>query len=85
MDRQIKLGELIGFAIIILTSVLSAYVSIRVHVSTMETEIAFIKQQRAEDIENRKNLDEKTDQKLDKVIEGLNEIKVEIQNKQDKK
>jgi cadmium resistance protein CadD (predicted permease) len=85
MDRQIKLGELVGFAIVILTSVISAYVSIRVHVNTVETEIQYIKQQRAEDLQNRKNLDEKTDQKLDKVIEGLNEIKVEIQNKADKK
>ena len=85
MDRQIKLGELIGFTIVILTSVISAYVSIRVHVSTVETEIMYIKQQRAEDLQNRKNLDEKTDQKLDKVIEGLNEIKVQIQNKADKK
>jgi cadmium resistance protein CadD (predicted permease) len=85
MDRQIKLGELIGFAIIILTSVIGAYVSVRVHISTLELQVTNIKEQRVEDLKNREKTDEKVNEKLDKVIEGMNEIKVQLQNKEDKK
>lgn len=85
MDRQIKLGELIGFAITILAIVIGSYVSIRVHISTLELQVENIKEQRQEDLNNRKKTDEKVDEKLDKVIEGMNEIKVQLQNKQDKK
>lgn len=85
MDRQIKLGELIGFGITILAIVIGSYVSIRVHISTLELQVVNIKEQRQEDLKNREKTDEKVNEKLDKVIEGMNEIKVQLQNKEDKK
>jgi len=73
MKKQITLGEAIGFAVIIITTVIGAWVTISKDVARHD-----------ERIKNLENSGAKIEMMLQKIIDGQQELSIKIENKQDR-
>lgn len=97
--REISVGELVGVVLMLLGLGITFYTSTSVTSSNHELRLQTLEKERAEyrldkteirveqkeaQRQNEIRAD-KIDAKMDLVINSLNELKVEIQNKQDKK
>jgi hypothetical protein len=69
----ISMGELLGASIVIIGVVLTFWKNTDVRLSALEMRM-----------NARERTDEQTSTKLDKLQDGINEIKITLQNKQDK-
>lgn len=80
MEKQIDkkfgitMGELIGASIVILGAVLMFWKTTDVRISALEIRM-----------ENKEKIDDQISSKLDKLQETINEVKIALQNKEDKK
>lgn len=81
MKRTISLGELIGFAIVTFAAILSFYVSTNTRLSALELNQKI----QQENTNDTKASFKEIGNKLDRLNEGQNEIKVTLENKQDRK
>lgn len=70
----ITMGELLGACIVIVGVVLTFWKNTDVRLAALEMRM-----------NARERTDEQTSAKLDKLQDGINEIKITLQNKQDKK
>lgn len=69
----ISIGELLGASIVVIGVVLTFWKTTDVRLSALELRM-----------NSKEKADEMTIQKLDKLQDGINEIKITLQNKQDK-
>lgn len=80
MEKQIDkkfgitMGELIGASIVILGAVLMFWKTTDVRISALEIRM-----------ENKEKIDDQISSKLDRLQESINEVKIALQNKEDKK
>jgi hypothetical protein len=80
MEKQIDkkfgvtMGELIGASIVILGAVLMFWKTTDVRISALEIRM-----------ENKEKVDDQISSKLDRLQESINEVKIALQNKEDKK
>lgn len=70
----VTMGELIGASIVILGAVLMFWKTTDVRISALEIRM-----------ENKEKVDDQISSKLDKLQESINEVKISLQNKEDKK
>lgn len=70
----ISMGELLGASVVVIGLVLTFWKNTDVRLSALEMRM-----------NAKERADEQTNQKLDKLQDGINEIKITLQNKQDKK
>lgn len=70
----VTMGELIGASIVILGAVLMFWKTTDVRISALEIRM-----------ENKEKVDDQISLKLDKLQESINEVKISLQNKEDKK
>ena len=85
LKRTISLGELIGFALVVITAVASFWISTNVRLTALEIRQA--SQEKTQEVSNIK-FDESFKQlntKLDALNEGQTSILINMQNKQDRK
>lgn len=80
MDKPIEkklgitMGELIGASIVILGALLMFWKTTDVRISALEIRM-----------QNKEKVDDQISSKLDKLQETINEVKIALQNKEDKK
>ena len=70
----VTMGELIGASIVILGAVLMFWKTTDVRISALEIRM-----------ENKEKVDDQISNKLDRLQESINEVKISLQNKEDKK
>lgn len=70
----VTMGELIGASIVILGAVLMFWKTTDVRISALEIRM-----------ENKEKFDDQISVKLDKLQESINDVKISLQNKEDKK
>lgn len=70
----VTMGELIGASIVILGAVLMFWKTTDVRISALEIRM-----------ENKEKVDDQISNKLDRLQESINEVKIALQNKEDKK
>ena len=70
----VTMGELIGASIVILGAVLMFWKTTDVRISALEIRM-----------ENKEKVDDQISSKLDRLQESINEVKIALQNKEDKK
>lgn len=81
LKRSVSMGEMIGFSITILGAFLYFYVSTNVRLSALEINA----KNQSENVYETKESFKSINTKLDKLNEGQSEIKITLQNKQDRK
>jgi len=80
MDKPIEkklgitTGELIGALVVVISAVLMFWKTTDVRISALEIRM-----------ENKEKVDDQISSKLDKLQETINEVKIALQNKEDKK
>ena len=67
-------GELVGALVVIISAVLMFWKTTDVRISALEIRM-----------ENKEKVDDQISSKLDKLQETINEVKISLQNKEDKK
>lgn len=70
----ITTGELVGALVVIISAVLMFWKTTDVRISALEIRM-----------ENKEKVDDQISSKLDKLQETINEVKISLQNKEDKK
>lgn len=80
MKRQVTLGEVLAMGILILGTILSFWISVNVRLSALEIN----KQAQADNWTDAKASFEKINNKLDKQQDGINDIKISVERKQDR-
>ena len=81
LKRTITLGELITASVIVIGAILGFWINTNVRLSALEIN----KDTQAENYNEIKASFEKLSGKLDRLNDGQNEIKITLQNKQDRK
>lgn len=81
IKRQVTVGELLGFAILVFGAILSFYVSTNTRLSALEINQRF----QQENASDTKAAFKEIGGKLNELSKGQNEIKITLQNKQDRK
>ena len=70
----ITTGELVGALVVIISAVLMFWKTTDVRISALEIRM-----------QNKEKVDDQISSKLDKLQETINEVKISLQNKEDKK
>lgn len=81
IKRTITVGELVSACIIIVGAILVFWINTNVRLTALEVQ----NKQQDELFIELKGAFEKVNNKLDRLSDGQNEIKITLQNKQDKK
>lgn len=81
LKRTITLGELVSACVVVVVATLSFWINTNVRLSALEINQKALQQTQID----AKDAFKEVGDKLDKLNDGQNEIKVTLQNKQDRK
>lgn len=81
LKRTITIGEALVATLTLLGVIIGFYTHVLVSLSTLDYRVKNVEEQKVERLRH----DEKVDQKLDEIIQSVNDLKIQITNKQDKK
>lgn len=85
LKREVTVGEGLSIMIGIFTGVMIAWMNIQVRLSLVETNVQTNRTQIEAIKSDAYRHNNKIDDKMDKIFEAVNEIKVQLQNKADRK